>query len=612
MLKIPFLRNILLVSLLFATAFPLYDLLYIIPSYQKLLIQEAEREAARFVRFLIVSHDLDQLELSSDSIPQMLVKDVAQLKAENQLEKLRIFSPAGEIVFSSDSMEIGTFNNKSYFHQLVAKGKTYSKMVHNQSVTAEGSITDRDLVETYIPVMVDGRFNGAMEVYYDISIGQQSLLSLSRQSFFILIGASIGLLLMTLMLLFRAHNSIVARDQAEVALQQINEDLEERVLQRTAELSRTDQLLSSEIVERKKAQQAQRESFAALSEAHSRIDSIISSVADALLVTDHEDVVVLINPVAEALFKVRADDVVGCRLPDVIGFDQLLLEIAKARQELRNSPMVEFDFEMIQDGEIHIFQGRTARLKDAQNTGSSLVLLIHDVTRERQIEKMKSEFVSMAAHELQTPLTMILGYSELLLDQSKHFADEARDEFLQIINDKSIELSGLIDDILDLSRIEDGRGIQLNFSKVEIAGLCQRLIENFARTNSSHQFKFEQSEDDLVIEADEPRLVQVLENLLGNAVKYSPDGGGIQVVLQREGESIRLEITDQGIGMSDEVRENALERFYRGDASNTAVRGTGLGLSIAKYIIDAHGGQIEIFSTKGTGTQLVIRLPLAV
>ncbi len=609
MLRIPFLRNILLVSLFFATIFPLYDLLYIIPSYQKLLIQEAEREAARFVRFLVVSHDLEQLELAPDRIPQALINDVAQLKAENQLIKLRIFAPSGEIVFSSEVQEIGTINSKSYFRQFVAKGQLYSKMVHKESVTAEGETVDRDLVETYVPLMVGGHFNGAMEVYYDITLGQQSMASLSRQSFSMLLGAAIGLLLMTLLLLFRARNSIEARGRAEVALQRANEDLEQRVGQRTTELSNANHLLSAEIAERKKAQQAQKASFVAVSEARSRIDSIISSVADALLVMDHEDVVVLINTLAESLFNVSAEEVVGRRLPDVIGFDQLLLEISKARHELRHSTSVEFDFEMTVDDEKRVYQGRTARLKGSVASGCGLVLLIHDVTRERQIEKMKSEFVSMAAHELQTPLTMILGYSELLLDSRKQFDAREQKDFLQVINDKSIELSGLIDDILDLSRIENGRGIQLKFKRVEIGLLCRQLIADFERTSPAHCFVLEGADEPLFVDADETRIMQVLENLLGNAVKYSPNGGLVKLVVQPVENWLQLEVIDQGIGMSDEVKENAFERFYRGDASNTAVRGTGLGLSIARYIVESHGGEIRIFSSKGRGTRLEIRLP---
>lgn len=611
MLRIPFLRNILLVSLLFATIFPLYDLYFIIPSYQNLLIRETERASARFVRFLVVSNYLDRFELRPGNIPVSMINEVEQLRVEGQLVKLRIFSPTGEIIFSSVSKEVGTINKKKYFRQMVAKGQLYSKMVHKSSVTAEGIVVDRDLVETYVPIMIEGHFHGALEVYSDITPGQQSLTSLSRQSFLMLVAASAGLLLMTLLLLFRARKNIEARNRAEDALQKSNEVLEERVDQRTIELSGTNKKLAAEISERKKAQLAQKATFIAISEARDRIDAIISSVADALLVTDHQDVVVLMNRAAEELFNVKATDVVGSRLPDVIGFDKLLFEISKARLELRGSTAVEFDFEMENGHDKRVYQGRTSRLKEIVGGGRGLVLLIHDVTHERQIERMKSEFVSMAAHELQTPLTMILGYSELLLDSSGKFGSDEQRNFLRVINDKSIELSRLIDDILDLSRIEDGRGMQLDFARVDVGSLCRHLVADFEGANGRHRFAVEMTDDPLIVIADDARLTQVMDNLLGNAVKYSPNGGLIKVSLNREENWLFLDVVDQGIGMSDTEKAHAFERFYRGDTSNTAVRGTGLGLSISRYIIDAHGGQIEIISSKGEGTRLKVRLPLA-
>ncbi len=610
MLRNPFLRNILLVSILFATLFPLYALFYTIPSYKKLLIHETEHEATRFVRSLVASNNLDQSELNRSGISPALIRVASQLKEEGWLVKLRIFSSRGVIIFSSDKEEVGTVNEKDYFREIVAKGQTYSKMVRKESVTAEGIWTDRDLVETYVPVMLNERFQGAMEVYSDVTDAQQGLNALSQQSFVNLLLASAGLLLMLLMLLFRANNSIRAREEAEIALSRANEELEDRVARRTLELSTANQKLASEITERKKAQLAQKDAFVAISEARDRIDAIITSVADALLVTDSQDKIVLINPAAEALFGVKAESVIGSNLSEVVSDDELLLKISKARNELRGTDAIEFDFDttLMSDRKIH--QVRASRLRDLNSRSKGLILLIHDVTRERQIEQMKIEFVSMAAHELQTPRTMILGYSELMLEKSKEFNPAEQADFLRIINDKSAELSRLIDDILDLSRIENGRGMQLQFNRIEPESLCRDLLTDFEVANPEHRFLLEAVATDLAINGDEARLAQVMENLLGNAIKYSPDGGLIRVVLEQEENWLKISVIDQGIGMTVLEMEHAFERFFRGDASNTAARGTGLGLSISRYIIEAHGGKIDIHSEKGTGTCLEIYLPL--
>ncbi len=610
MLKIPYLRNILLTAFFFAIAFPMYEVYYIFPAYQALLIEATERDALRFVRSVTIRNNLEKIELRADRIPESFIQDIVQLKNEGILVKLRVFSALGEIVFSTQADEVGTVNDKDYFRESVAKGHLYSELVHKESMTADGTATDLDLIETYVPVMLEGQFHGAMEIYSDITPELNSLRSNSRHSFSMLVTVSIGLLVMMFLVLLRARNSIVARTRAEVSLRGVNENLENRVEQRTHELSTANQLLASEISERKRAQHAQREAFVKTLEARDRVNAIISSVADALLVTDHHDSILLINPAAEKLFNVKASDVIGCRLPDVIGLDNLLLEIAKVRTELANSDSIDFDFIMSSDSSPGVYQCRASRLRETAVNGRGLILFIHDVTRERQIDQMKTEFVSMAAHELQTPLTMVLGYSELLLDHSKQFEPHERREFLQIINDKSVELSGLIDDILDLSRIEDGHGLKLTFTHVNLAALCQQVVADFEKVNTQHRFATEFTHSPVLVDADEARLIQVMENLLGNAVKYSPDGGLIRVVLKQEENWIRLDVIDQGIGMTDEERANAFERFYRADASNTAARGTGLGLSITKYIVDAHAGGIEIFSRKGKGTRLEIRLPL--
>ncbi|WP_020675962.1 ATP-binding protein [Geopsychrobacter electrodiphilus] len=609
MLKIPFLRNILLIAILFATLFPLYDVFFIIPSYQDMLVQETERDAKRFARFLVVSNQPDLFHFTSEVIPEALARNIGQLREEGLLEKIRIFSSAGEIIFSTDKAEVGTLNKNKYFSELVAKGKTYSKVVHKESATAEGALSDRDVVETYIPVMRDDTFLGALEVYSDISIIQKSLFYITRKSLSMLVVASLGLLFMTLLVLFRARDSIAARDQSEAALHHAKEDLELRVGQRTVELSSANQLLATEISAREKAQFAQKKAFIATLEARDRIHAIITSVADALLVVDNLDCVLLINPAAEILFNVRAEAVVGCRLADVIRYDELLLQIAKIRNQLTTQDVCEFDFCLPNTDLQRVYQGRASGLRETGTNGCGLILLIHDVTNERQIDRMKSEFVSMAAHELQTPLTMILGYSELLLDISKQFTPEEKSEFLQVINDKSVELSALIDDILDLSRIEAGRGLLLNFSRVDIGDLCRKLVSDLREINTLHKFEMKIPEQPIIIEADGPRLTQVIENLMENAIKYSPEGGRIQVVLRQEGNWMCLDIIDQGIGLSAEEKTHAFERFYRADSSNTAIRGTGLGLSLSRFIIDAHEGTIEIFSSKGKGTRLEVRLP---
>ncbi|MSQ48260.1 MAG: response regulator [Deltaproteobacteria bacterium] len=231
-----------------------------------------------------------------------------------------------------------------------------------------------------------------------------------------------------------------------------------------------------------------------------------------------------------------------------------------------------------------------------------------DVTARKEIERQKEEFVSVISHELRTPMTSLRGFTELMLE--RQFSAEKQREFLHIMNIEITRLGTLLNDFLDIQRIEAGRQTY-HFAAVEVNKVVRESVAVFALNGGTHTFPLEVAEGLPTVRMDVRRLRQVLSNLLSNAVKFSPDGGVITTGARLHENSILLWVTDQGIGIPPEAISKLFSRFYRVD--NTATRnigGTGLGLALVKEIINAHGGRVWVETQLGQGSTFYFTLPL--
>jgi signal transduction histidine kinase len=227
------------------------------------------------------------------------------------------------------------------------------------------------------------------------------------------------------------------------------------------------------------------------------------------------------------------------------------------------------------------------------------------------MDKLKGEFISIAAHELRTPVATIMGYAEILSDQEiiDTFTEQQKKDFLVTITENSERLDRIIDDILDANRIESGQRIPLYKKPLSIKALLEKA-NNRLSLKSNHNLILEVSpEVPERMEFDEHRIDQVIDNLLGNAIKYSPKQSPITIVVEADSHRCSVTVTDQGIGMSNEQKDRVFDKFYRADTSDTAVAGLGLGMSIVKQIIVDHGGTISIESKLGEGTSVCFTLP---
>jgi len=365
-------------------------------------------------------------------------------------------------------------------------------------------------------------------------------------------------------------------------------DLERKVVERTEDLKQA--LLETE-------------------EARDRIDGILKSVADGLIVTDVYNRVLLMNRAAEDMLNVRLTEVID-RPIDFAIVDETLRDRLKITLNKKQSGY-EFDFILPGYDKEHapIMRAGTSVICDKDGNETGIVTIMHDVTHERMMDRMKTEFVSTSAHELRTPLTSIQGFSELLLTRDDLTAEE-RQRFLRYINEQAVKLGQIINDLLDVSRMELGKGLQMRKERTPAVMLIEEVEPYVRGVKTGHTFEISKQSDDAFVMVDRNKMDQVMKNIISNAVKYSPDGGVIRISGKSRGNEYVLRIEDQGMGMSPEQVQHIFDKFYRGDAAFSSIEGTGLGMSIVKYIVDSHGGRVWVESERGKGTTVSVALPL--
>jgi len=300
--KIPILRNFFIGSLVFAAAVPLLNVFYIYPSFNKVLIEITQDEASRTTKHLIKM--LIKNELKAESVSDEMKQEVKIIKDDFQLEKLKIFSYSGKVVYSTDPKDIGVMNQNEYFRNIVAKGGPYSKLVQKNTKSAEDQIIQVDMIESYIPVMKEGVFWGALEIYYDITQKKAELDKQLYKAAAIVIATSSTLFFAFIIILFNASRANIERNRSDEQLKGFYEDLEKRIGERTADLNKSNKALQLEM-----AKHAQSEKKVHQSE--ERYRGLIETSIDAIISADETGKIIQWNNAASKIFGYIKEEAIG-------------------------------------------------------------------------------------------------------------------------------------------------------------------------------------------------------------------------------------------------------------------------------------------------------------
>ena len=339
----------------------------------------------------------------------------------------------------------------------------------------------------------------------------------------------------------------------------------------------------------------------------SRFEAVLLSMYEGTMVVDNSGNIVLMNQVLKKFFHIH-EDPVGKKPLEIIRNIEIQETINLVLRSKECVSSQEISVLLPEEKILKVYAAPVLREEEMDGA----VLVFHDITDLRRLENIRKDFVANVSHEIKTPLTSIKGYTETLLEGAIEDKDNAKD-FLKIIGSESNRLVRLVDDLLDLSRIESGK-LNLEFTAQSVEGIIDRIMAGFKKQskNKGIELKKEISQNLPKVKIDEAGIAQVLLNLIDNGIKYSKEKGTITISSQDQGPFISISIADTGIGIPDEDVQRIFERFYRVDkARSRKLGGTGLGLSIVKHIIQAHGGEVFVQSQLGKGSTFSFTLPKA-
>ncbi len=345
-----------------------------------------------------------------------------------------------------------------------------------------------------------------------------------------------------------------------------------------------------------------------------KAEAIVQSITDGIIVFNGNDRISLVNKACTEILGQTEEELVGKRILDILQSKELILLLAEASR--RSGEVVSDEIVLKRPGQVRsetiiIAIARTLRDKDAHPWG--VVMVLRDVTRERELNRMKTNFLSTVSHELRTPLTSILSTYELLLQNSLGELNVEQREFIDISKEQGVLLSELINNLIDLTTLESNQ-MELSTSTVNIKELAleaSAFAKELATTNSL-QF-FSDIDDDLPpIVADETKIARMLKNLLSNAIKFT-EQGEVRLNVHCAEKGIQISIADTGIGIAQEHFEQIFEKFFQVDSSSTReFSGSGLGLAICRAIVQAHNGRIWVESDLNNGSTFYVTLPLKI
>jgi PAS domain S-box-containing protein len=329
--------------------------------------------------------------------------------------------------------------------------------------------------------------------------------------------------------------------------------------------------------------------------------AILANIADGIVAVDRDGRVVLWNAAAEQITGVPQEEAIGHTTTQVLQRDLESGAEAPAGQRLVS---------ILRGGEEVWLSLSEAVMRDPLGAVAGRIFAFRDISADRMVEQVKSDFVAAVSHELRTPLTSIYGFAETLLRQDIPFEEEERHTFLSYIASESERLTEIVDQLLNVARLDAG-DLQVEVGRIDVASVVSEVVETVEGAKD-HRFEIDLPEEPLAAEADPDKVRQVFNILVENALRYSPLGGKVTVEARRNADRVEVRVVDEGMGIPAAEREWIFRKFYRAEsAARDGAAGTGLGLFIAKELVNAMGGRIWVDSTEGEGSSFAFELPVA-
>lgn len=452
---------------------------------------------------------------------------------------------------------------------------------------------DSDMAADYMDAAIPITRGGTRYIVYILD-SRDTVQNLNNEMFTLILEALVLDLLISVLLSFLLAKTMVT------PLQRLTDGLREVAegdFSKTLEVTSQDEI--GLLTESFNAMAQQLETtLAAVETERNKLDTLFLHMADGVVAFNWEGTVIHSNPAAARMLRRSFDGAPG--YDDLFGDLIPLRKAAEAAEPL--------SAERIVDGQY--LELLMAPL--AQEGPGGVLVLIHDVTQQREAEQMRKEFVANVSHELRTPLTNIRSYAETLEDGLEDLPPRTARNFLGVILNESDRMTHIVQDLLTLSRFDSGRS-ELHLERFPFAKVVQDTYQAFRMDaqKHGHTLTLETPEELPAILADRERVMQVMVNIVSNAVKYTPDGGSIVLSAGVEDGTVWFQVDDNGIGIPRQDRERIFERFYRVDkARSRQSGGTGLGLSIAKEIMNLHQGDLSLVEKDGPGLTIRMQLPV--
>ncbi|WP_227395248.1 ATP-binding protein [Jeotgalibacillus aurantiacus] len=574
------------ITILLLVSFVLFILtILLLEFFQNYHVEEVEeslRYEAQKISSIVEEHN--DLDLSLQIIDEVMDDPVHAIIFLN-----------GDSVYSSDEL-----NNDEIQETIQSNRELERVMTNGEIVQQEIALDDNESQNRYNNIMIIGApvtsgsgVMGAVYVYQSLEAIQQTTEQTTR---LIVLAAGIAIILTTFFAFFLSTRiTAPLRKMREGAFEVARGKFDTKVPILTqdeiGELATAFNQMGRQL----------KHHLDALSHEKEQLSSILSSMADGVITFNRDQTVLVSNPPAEKFLQYWYEEQEGYTkeaLPPKLS--ELINEVMATDEE--------------QIGEVTIHDRSFVTIISPLYSGQSVrgaVAVLRDMTEERRLEKLRKDFIANVSHELRTPISMLQGYSEAIVDDIPQ-TDEERKEIAKIIYDESLRMGRLVNELLDLARMEAGH-IVLNKELLEVNSFTERVLSKFQVGVKEKGIKLQLNtgiDNNEVLYADPDRIEQILTNLLDNAVRHTPDHGKISIELRQDSRFIHFSVRDNGVGIPESDLPFIFERFYKADKARTRGQaGTGLGLAIVKNLVQAHGGVIKAESKVNEGSVFSFSIP---